>query len=123
MWAPAFNKSEDTQGCLAKQMTIEFERQELRALVLTPIRQLPDYSADYTVVHRVGTMIASYPSEISLKTYGWDLERTLSATASRLWPRGASWRVRDRPGMVDHRREPWAHSCIIRRARKTDSPI
>ena len=25
-------------------------------------------------------------------------------TISRLWPRGASWRVRDPPGMADHRR-------------------
>lgn len=77
LWAPAFNKPEDGQGCLAKQMTIEFERQELRALGPRPIRQLPDYSADYTVPHRVGTVVASQLSEITVKTYGWDLERTL----------------------------------------------
>jgi hypothetical protein len=41
-------------------MGIEYERQELRALMLLPIRQLPPYSADYIVASRVGKAVAKH---------------------------------------------------------------
>ena len=41
-------------------MTIQFERQELRILMLKPIRELPPYSADYNVTCRVGKAVAAH---------------------------------------------------------------
>jgi hypothetical protein len=64
-------------------MTIEFERQQLRALALQPIRQLQAYSADHTVACRAGGVIAFHIRGITPGTYAWDLEKVLSATALR----------------------------------------
>ena len=64
-------------------MTIEFERQELRALAILPIRHLPDYSADYSAACRTGSVLASHINGITPATYGWALEKILSATALR----------------------------------------
>lgn len=64
-------------------MTIEFERQELQALFLQPINHLPDYSADYTVACRAGSVIASQIIGITPGAYGWALEKILSATVMR----------------------------------------
>jgi hypothetical protein len=41
-------------------MTIAYERQELRALMLLPIRHLPAYSDDYSVTCRVGKAVAAH---------------------------------------------------------------
>ena len=41
-------------------MGIEYERQELRALMLRPIRHLPSYSADYAVTCRVGKAVSAH---------------------------------------------------------------
>lgn len=64
-------------------MTIEFERHELRELSLKPIRDLPGYSADYSVACRTGSVIASKIIGITPGTYGWALEKILSATVMR----------------------------------------
>jgi hypothetical protein len=45
-------------------MTIDFERQELRALALLPIRHLPAYAADWSVTCRVGKAVAA-PSALT----------------------------------------------------------
>jgi hypothetical protein len=65
------------------QMTIPFERQELRALALLPIRQLPAYSADYTVTCRVGIIVSCHLIGITPATYGRDLEKTLDDNVLR----------------------------------------
>ncbi len=41
-------------------MTLQSERQELRILVLKPIRYLPPYSDDYTVACRVGKAVSAH---------------------------------------------------------------
>lgn len=41
-------------------MTIDFERQELRSLVLLPIKHLPPYEADYKATSRVGKVMAAH---------------------------------------------------------------
>jgi hypothetical protein len=41
-------------------MTIEDERQELRALMCQPVRHIPDYEADYTVACRVGKAVSAH---------------------------------------------------------------
>lgn len=64
-------------------MTIEFERQELQALSLQPIKHLPDYSADYTAACRAGSVIAAQNFGITPGTYGWALEKILSTTVMR----------------------------------------
>jgi hypothetical protein len=64
-------------------MTIDFERQELRALALLPIRQMPDYSTDYIAACRVGTVIAAHTVGLVNATHSWALERVLSDTALR----------------------------------------
>jgi hypothetical protein len=64
-------------------MTIEFERQELRALALHSIRHLPDYSADYAAACRVGSVLAATFIGVTPGTYGWALEKILSATVMR----------------------------------------
>ena len=63
-------------------MTIAFERQELRALALRPIRHLPSYSTDYTSASRVGIVLANHKAGVD-PSCRWDLERTLSAAALR----------------------------------------
>lgn len=64
-------------------MTIEFERHQLRELSLKPIPRLPGYSADYNVACRTGSVIASKIIGITPGTYGWALEKILSATVMR----------------------------------------
>ncbi|MDB5580328.1 MAG: hypothetical protein JWR80_5504 [Bradyrhizobium sp.] len=64
-------------------MTIAFERQELRALALQPIRHLPRYSADYTVACRVGTVMAAHTLGLVDPSYSRALDKVLSATALR----------------------------------------
>jgi hypothetical protein len=64
-------------------MTIAFERQELRALLLQPIRQLPGYSADFTAACRVGTVMAAHTYGLVNPPYSWALDKVLSATALR----------------------------------------
>lgn len=64
-------------------MTIAFERQELRALALKPIRHLPGYSADYTVACRVGTLMTAHTIGLANPSYRWELEKTLSGAALR----------------------------------------
>ena len=46
----------------SNESNCEFERQELRALKLLPIRQLPEYATDWTATCRVGKAVASHAS-------------------------------------------------------------
>ena len=68
-------------------MNIEYERQELRALMLNPIRHLPAYSDEYNVTCRVGKAVAAHKELIP-----WDrlkqlnLEMALSEPKARPLP-------------------------------------
>ncbi len=60
-------------------MTIQFERQELRALALLPIRHLPPYEVDYTVACRVGKAVSVHSAQAPWSRFNQiSLEITLS---------------------------------------------
>jgi hypothetical protein len=60
-------------------MTLEYERQELRALMFMPIRHLQDYSADKSVLSRVGKAVSAHarikPWDVFMQA---SLDQTLS---------------------------------------------
>jgi hypothetical protein len=66
-------------------MSIEYERQELRALALLPIRHLPAYSADVDVTFRVGKAVAAHTELVP-----WDRFSQLNLKKSLSEPEASS---------------------------------
>ena len=62
-------------------MTIGFERQELRALALLPIRQLPPYEVDYVAACRVGKAVVTHTTGLLNGPAEWSLAICLSESA------------------------------------------
>jgi hypothetical protein len=61
-------------------MTTQYERQELRILMLKPIRHLPPYAADYTVACRVGKAMAAH---VCREPWNAGMQKSLEASLSR----------------------------------------